>query len=212
MRLDEASLGRLLLWHHRVMATEEDKQAARERLAKLTGRYEKAENQLEEVRKEVTDEIAATLMARILGPSEVTRLSPFERQHVGRIAKAAGVPPLREATVVSRAKAAAKDQSPAVPAPVEQPRPAVKQRRRAETVIKEGRPLTDEEAKTLAELAHSRASDLQAQKLKQNAAQVGDGYKDFTVVASAMSMGLLKHDEVYAELEERPAGSEENTP
>lgn len=89
------------------MATEEEKQAARDRLTRLTGRYEKAEVQLEQVRKEVSDEIAAILMARTLGPSEVTKLSPFERQHVGRIAKAAGVPPLREATVVSRAKAAA---------------------------------------------------------------------------------------------------------
>lgn len=89
------------------MATEEEKQAARDRLTRLTGRYEKAEAQLEQVRKEVSDEIAAILMARTLGPSEVTKLSPFERQHVGRIAKAAGVPPLREATVVSRAKAAA---------------------------------------------------------------------------------------------------------
>lgn len=89
------------------MATEEEKQAARDRLTRLTGRYEKAEAQLEQVRKEVSDEIAGILMARTLGPSEVTKLSPFERQHVGRIAKAAGVPPLREATVVSRAKAAA---------------------------------------------------------------------------------------------------------
>lgn len=76
-------------------------------MTRLTGRYEKAEAQLEQVRKEVSDEIAAILMARTLGPSEVTKLSPFERQHVGRIAKAAGVPPLREATVISRAKAAA---------------------------------------------------------------------------------------------------------
>jgi hypothetical protein len=103
------------------MATEEDKQAARDRLAELTGSYETAETHLEQVRKEVTDEIAAILMARTLGPSEVTRLSPFERQHVGRIAKAAGVPPLREATVVSRAKATApKEPSPAATTPRQQ--------------------------------------------------------------------------------------------
>lgn len=108
------------------MATEEDKQAARDRLAELTGRYETTETQLEQVRKEVTDEIAAILMARTLGPSEVTRLSPFERQHVGRIAKAAGVPPLREATVVSRAKATApKGSHPAVAAPRQQVTQAV---------------------------------------------------------------------------------------
>lgn len=108
------------------MATEEDKQAARDRLAELTGRYETAETHLEQVRKEVTEEIAAILMARTLGPSEVTRLSPFERQHVGRIAKAAGVPPLREATVVSRAKATPlKEPSPAVATPRQQVTQAV---------------------------------------------------------------------------------------
>jgi hypothetical protein len=108
------------------MATEEDKQAARDRLAELTGRYEAAETHLEQVRKEVTEEIAAILMARTLGPSEVTRLSPFERQHVGRIAKAAGVPPLREATVVSRAKATApKGSRPAAVAPRQQVTQAV---------------------------------------------------------------------------------------
>jgi hypothetical protein len=103
------------------MATEEEKQAARDRLTRLTDRYEKAETQLEQVRKEVSDEIAAILMARTLGPSEVTKLSPFERQHVGRIAKAAGVPPLREATVVSRAKASApKEPNPAAATPRQQ--------------------------------------------------------------------------------------------
>lgn len=107
------------------MATEEEKQAARDRLTRLTGRYEKAETQLEQVRKEVSDEIAAILMARTLGPSEVTKLSPFERQHVGRIAKAAGVPPLREATVVSRAKAA-KEPHSAATAPRQQVTQAVR--------------------------------------------------------------------------------------
>lgn len=126
MRLNGVSTGCLLLWHHRDMATEEDKQAARDRLAELTGRYETAETHLEQVRKEVTEEIAAILMARTLGPSEVTRLSPFERQHVGRIAKAAGVPPLREATVVSRAKATApKGSRPAAAAPRQQVTQAV---------------------------------------------------------------------------------------
>jgi len=68
---------------------------------------------------------------------------------------------------------------------------------------REGRPLTDEEAKTLAELARSRADDLQTRKLDQDAAQAREAYKDFTVVSSALSMGLLTHDEVY--------GNEETT-
>jgi hypothetical protein len=137
------------------MATEEDKQSARERLAKLTGRYEKAESQLEEVRKEVADEISAILMARTLGPSEVTKLSPFERQHVGRIAKAAGVPPLREATVVSRAKAA-KELSPAA-----KPRQQVAQavRRPVPTISPRVAALPYERVRELAERAGERYPD-----------------------------------------------------
>lgn len=34
-------------------------------------------------------------------------------------------------------------------------------------------------------------------KLEQNQAMVGDAYKDFTTVHTAMDMGLLTHDEVY---------------
>lgn len=160
MRLGEVSQRCLPLWHHQGMATEEDKQAARERLVKLTGRYEKAENQLEEVRKEVTDEIAATLMARILGPSEVTRLSPFERQHVGRIAKAAGVPPLREATVVSRAKAAApKESRSAAAAPRRQVTESVSERRETvpdSTISTPVAAMSNARVKELAEAAEKR--------------------------------------------------------
>lgn len=80
------------------------------------------------------------------------------------------------------------------------PRPAATPRQqpaRPKPESREGRPLTDEEAKTLAELARSRADDLQTRKLDQDAAQARDAYKDFTVVSSALSMGLLTHDEVY---------------
>lgn len=76
----------------------------------------------------------------------------------------------------------------------------------------EGRPLTDEEAKTLANLARSRATPLQLQGLEQAAAGVSDGLKDFTYVSSGMVMGLLTHDEVYAEPAlERPVSSEESS-
>lgn len=196
------------------MATEEDKQAARDRLTELTGRYETAETHLEQVRKEVTEEIGAILMARTLGPSEVTRLSPFERQHVGRIAKAAGVPPLREPTVVSRrtAQSARPDQaprpsaSPPLPAKRTEPSPAAqKPEPRAEE-----RPLADEEVAEYATLARSRASEQQLKKLEQDTSGRPDRLKDFIVFSSAMGMGLLKHDEVYATAKpERPVSSEE---
>ncbi|MFE6500743.1 hypothetical protein [Kitasatospora sp. NPDC057738] len=83
------------------MTSADDQQAARSRLAELSAAYEKAETKLEEAREALNAGIVDVLMARTLGPSEVTRLVPYERQHVGRISKAGGVPPLRERTVVS---------------------------------------------------------------------------------------------------------------
>jgi hypothetical protein len=105
-------------------ATEEQQQAARDRLTELGSAYTTAEKQLEAAREALNEGIADILMTRTLGPSEVTRLVPYERQHVGRIAKAAGVPPLREATVVSRAKASAPREPSAT---VATPRPRVAQ-------------------------------------------------------------------------------------
>lgn len=90
-------------------AAEKKKQAARDRLADLSAAYTAAESQLEDARLALNEGIVDILMARTLGPSEVTRLVPFERQHVGRIAKAGGVPPLREPTVVSKKRAAGGD-------------------------------------------------------------------------------------------------------
>jgi len=81
---------------------EKEQQAARDRLAELSAAYAVAEKALDAAREALSEEIVDILKARTLGPSEVTRIVPFERQHVGRIAKAGGVPPLREATVVSK--------------------------------------------------------------------------------------------------------------
>lgn len=78
-----------------------DEQAARALLEDLSAQYKAAERQMEEVRTKLNEGIVKVLMARALGPSDVTRIVPYERQHVGRVAKAAGVPPLREPTVVS---------------------------------------------------------------------------------------------------------------
>lgn len=132
---------------------------------------------------------------------------------ITRRGKAAGVvvPP----EWYARAVEALAQEAPTPSQPSRRPEAAPAEPRRApskpKAAAREGRPLTDEEAQELATLARSRATDTQARKLDQDAAQVGDAYKDFTVVSSAMSMGLLTHDEVYAEPEERPAGSEEKT-
>jgi hypothetical protein len=142
---------------------------------------------------------------------------------VGKLAPQAAMDAMGEA-LIEAATAAVQGATPGLAAMIDgfrrpttdeqgaQAAPAPKPRRRPEP--KEGRPLTDDEAKTLAELAYSRASGTQAQKLKQNAAQVGDGYKDLTVVSSAMGMGLLTHDEVYAPAEpvEPTTADEEPTP
>lgn len=93
---------------------EQAKEAARALLDRLGAERKKLEARLDDVQKETHDAIVTTLMARTLGPSEVARRVQYDRQHVARIAKKAGVPPLREATVVSRAKAAA----PKEPRPV----------------------------------------------------------------------------------------------
>lgn len=92
-------------------ATEKKQQAARDKLAELSTTYTEAEKAFDSAREALSTEIVSVLKARTLGPSEVTRIVPFERQHVGRIAKAGGVPPLREATVVSKKQAAGEDPS-----------------------------------------------------------------------------------------------------
>lgn len=91
--------------------TEKKQQAARDRLTELSAAYEAAEKELDNARAALNEGIVEVLRAKTLGPSEVTRLVPYERQHVGRISKAAGIPPLRERTVVSAKKAAAGDAS-----------------------------------------------------------------------------------------------------
>lgn len=92
-------------------ATEKKQQAARDKLAELSAAYEAAEAKMEAARTALNEGIVDILRARTLGPSEVTRRVPYERQHVGRIAKAAGIPPLRERTVVSAKRAAGGDAS-----------------------------------------------------------------------------------------------------
>lgn len=189
------------------MATEEEKREARDRLTKLTGRYEKAEGQLEQARKEVTDEIAAILMARTLGPSEVTKLSPFERQHVGRIAKAAGVPPLREATVVSRAKAAAsKESSPAVAAPRRQVTQALS--KPVPGVSAEVRRLPLDRVSWLANKAEEMGLEWVAEIRREYPHLQGPDL-DYVIVDTGHQKGLR-----IPELDdpvERPASSEEST-
>lgn len=127
--------------------------------------------------------------------------SQFRSTHteITRRGKPAGyvVPPEWYARAV---EALAREQSapPAVrnaAALVKQTAPAPKRRREPEP--RDGRPLTDDEAKSLAEIVRSRATPTQLRGLKQDVEGVPDGLKDFTYVSAGMNMGLLTHDEVY---------------
>jgi len=120
-----------------------------------------------------------------------------------RRARALGVERKRPPTV---GKLSAAAPEPVAPVPAEESKraPASKPRRRAEPEPRDGRPLTDEEAKTLAETARTRAGDLEGQKLRQGAANAAKGYEDFAIVSMGLDLGLLTHDEVYG-----PASSEE---
>lgn len=172
-------------------------------------RYRDAEAALEKVRAELQIEAVAFLQQHASergAQAAAANITGWSREHLRGLRKKADEEAeraRREAEMealrrkVRELSGSNGQAEPRSPRPVPKPKP-----------IAEGRPLTDEEAATLAELARSRADDLQTRKLDQDAAQVGDAYKDFTVVSSAMSMGLLKHDEVYGE-PERPVGSEE---
>lgn len=77
--------------------TEDPKTVAMTRLRAAASRV----RQHEPERQELAEAIVAALRAG-WRPSEVDSEVPYDRNHVRRIAKAAGVPPLRESTVLPR--------------------------------------------------------------------------------------------------------------
>ncbi|WP_405944722.1 hypothetical protein [Streptomyces sp. NBC_00932] len=84
--------------------TEEEtrrEQAALEELDKLTAAFEEADAIRDTARDALHAAIVKHLLERNARPGKVAEHSPYDRNHVGRIAKAAGVPPLRERTVRS---------------------------------------------------------------------------------------------------------------
>lgn len=88
-------------WHHAEMATDEERAAAEAELDALTAEYREHEG----VTKKLHAAIVKHLKAKTLRPTEVVEHVPFTAVHVGRIARAGGVPLLREPTVVSKRKA-----------------------------------------------------------------------------------------------------------
>lgn len=100
-------------WDHSFM-TDEAKAGETEALAeldKLTATYTRAERNYNKARDALHEAIVRHLMERNAPPGRVAEHSPYDRNHVGRIAKAAGVPPLRQRTVRS-ARSSAADNTP----------------------------------------------------------------------------------------------------
>lgn len=91
------------MWDHSRMTEEERQreQAALEELDELTAAFKATEEVHERAREALHAAIIKHLMERNAPPGKVAEHSPYDRNHVGRIAKAAGVPPLRERTVRS---------------------------------------------------------------------------------------------------------------
>jgi hypothetical protein len=84
--------------------TDEEKEreeAALRELDQLTAAYESAKKPFDEARDALHSAIVKHLMERNARPGKVADHTPYDRNHVGRIAKAGGVPPLRERTVRS---------------------------------------------------------------------------------------------------------------
>jgi hypothetical protein len=84
--------------------TDEERQrekAALDELDKLTAAFEKADAARERAREALHASIVKHLMERNAPPGKVAEHSPYDRNHIRRIADAAGVPPLRVRTVRS---------------------------------------------------------------------------------------------------------------
>lgn len=81
--------------------TEEEKAREAEATAeldKLTASFKRAERNYNKARDALHEAIVRHLTERNAAPGVVSKHSPYDRNHVGRIAKAAGVPPLRKRT------------------------------------------------------------------------------------------------------------------
>jgi hypothetical protein len=78
--------------------------AALAELDAVTARYRAAEAELEEARKAVQEVIVRHLRERSAPPGQIATHSPYDRNHVGRLRDAAGIPPLRESTVKPAAR------------------------------------------------------------------------------------------------------------
>lgn len=99
------ALGRCNRWHDVRMTAEEptpEQQAAMDELDQLSTEYAAALEALEKAREKLSEAAIRHLRDRRLRPKEVDAHVPWDRNYVAKIAREAGVPPLREPTVRSR--------------------------------------------------------------------------------------------------------------
>jgi len=85
------------MWENAEMTDEEldAQEAAMQELDALTATYKATEQAHEQARQALRKAIVDNLMTRALRPSQVEAHTPYDRVHIGRIAREAGVPPLR---------------------------------------------------------------------------------------------------------------------
>jgi septal ring factor EnvC (AmiA/AmiB activator) len=91
------------MWHDRVM-TDTEKDDARTRLKRASAAFTRGEDQQKHRREALAEAIADAFRAG-LRPSEIEDIAPYDRNHIGRIRKAAGIPARRARTVVSAKEA-----------------------------------------------------------------------------------------------------------
>jgi hypothetical protein len=74
---------------------------ALDEIGKLSAEFLEAQEELDKARESLHEAIASILDEQTVRPGEIAEHTPYDRNHVGRIGRAAGVTPLREATVRS---------------------------------------------------------------------------------------------------------------
>lgn len=91
------------MWDDAPMTEEEQarERAALDELDELTAAFQAADDVRERAREALHSAIVKHLKERNASPGKVSAHSPYDRNHIRRIATAAGVPPLRERTVRS---------------------------------------------------------------------------------------------------------------
>ncbi|MCY0957699.1 hypothetical protein [Streptomyces sp. H27-H5] len=77
------------------MATHTPEQSALAELDRLTRTFTQATTRLDEAREALHEGIVRHLRARSAPPGKLADHTPYDRNHVGRLAKGAGIPPLR---------------------------------------------------------------------------------------------------------------------